>query len=147
MCFQYPLRFLKKVFFHSLRFIYKNPKIIRSRISPGSKSWIKRNFWSEDSGSRFYSDQNQRSRFLYRSKSRDHSVFWSNSKNCKWQDHGIINYDPDFLIHIESSTKSEIPRSVDHRLKWILNCENSYWFRFLLRYKISPKTNKQEQEN
>ena len=79
---------------HSLRFIYKNPKIIRSRISPGSKSRIKRNFWSENSESRFFSDQNHRitifarikimksQRFLiqYRrlqmTRSRDHKL-WS----------------------------------------------------------------------
>ena len=79
---------------HRLRFIYKNPKIIRSRISPGSKSRIKRNFWSENSESRFFSDQNHRitifarikimksQRFLiqYRrlqmTRSRDHKL-WS----------------------------------------------------------------------
>ena len=55
------------------------------------------------------------------SKSRDHSFYWSNIENCKWQDHVIINYDPDFLINMKRSTKTKIPRSADHRLKWSKN--------------------------
>ena len=49
--------------FHSLRFIYKIPKFMRSRISPGSKSRIKPVFWSQNSDHEFHADQNQRSRF------------------------------------------------------------------------------------